>query len=75
MDMAKHRFITEARKRTSSLSANEVGGEGRGEVARETQIPSPCPSPRLGGARETEHIPGIVFIRVHGCPFVVDFFP
>jgi len=45
------RLNTEIRSRVFSLSANEVGGEGRGEVAREAQIPSPCPSPRLGGAR------------------------
>ena len=33
----------------------QVGGEGRGEVAPvlQTQNPSPQPSPRLGGARET----------------------
>ena len=47
----KRKLNTEIRNRVFSLSANEVGGEGRGEVARETQIPSPCPSPRLGGAR------------------------
>ena len=40
---------------SSSLSANRVGGEGRGEVAHVPQFqnPSPQPSPRLGGARET----------------------
>jgi DNA replication and repair protein RecF len=40
---------------SSSLSANKVGGEGRGEVAPDPQIqnPSPQPSARLGGARET----------------------
>ena len=40
---------------SSSLSANKVGGEGRGEVApgSETHNPSPQPSPRSGGARET----------------------
>jgi DNA replication and repair protein RecF len=39
---------------TLSLSANKVGGEGRGEVAPGLQIqnPSPQPSPRLGGERE-----------------------
>ena len=47
----KHRLNTEMRNYVFSLSANEVGEEGRGEVARETQIPSPCPSPRLCGAR------------------------
>jgi hypothetical protein len=47
----KRRLNTEIRNRVFSLSANEVGGEGRGEVARKTQSPSPCPSPRLGGAR------------------------
>ena len=40
-----------------SLSANGVGGEGRGEVARircfQSQIPSPRPSPRIGGAKES----------------------
>jgi N-carbamoyl-L-amino-acid hydrolase len=39
---------------SSSLSSTE-GGEGRGEEAKcflETKIPSPQPSPRLGGARE-----------------------
>ena len=41
---------------SSSLSANRVGGEGRGEVAISPQIqnPSPQPSPRLGGERETK---------------------
>jgi DNA replication and repair protein RecF len=41
---------------SSSLSANRVGGEGRGEVAPGPQIqnPSPQPSPRLGGERETK---------------------
>ena len=52
---------------SSSLSANEVGGAGRpssvavlrrveGGVApdRQTESPSPRPSPRVGGARETE---------------------
>ena len=51
---------------SSSLSANKVGGEGRGEVApsSQTQNPSPPPSPgygatsqpspRLGGERETK---------------------
>ena len=50
---------------SSSLSANRVGGDGRGEVALGPQTknpsppPSPCygvtsqPSPRLDGARET----------------------
>jgi len=40
---------------SSSLSANKVGGEGRGEVepGPQTQNPSPLPSPHLGGARET----------------------
>ena len=40
---------------SSPLSANNVGGEGRGEMApvSQTQNPSPQPSPRLGGARET----------------------
>ena len=39
---------------SSSLSANEVGGEGWGEVAfgPQTKNPSPRPSPRLGGERE-----------------------
>jgi DNA replication and repair protein RecF len=39
---------------SSSLSANGVGGEGRGEVAPgfQTQNPSPRPSPRPGGERE-----------------------
>ena len=43
-----------ASQTTSSLSANRVGGEGRGEVALgpQTQNPSPQPFPRLGGARE-----------------------
>ena len=36
---------------SSPLSANEVGGEGRGEVETGPQIQNP--SPRLGGARET----------------------
>jgi DNA replication and repair protein RecF len=35
---------------SSSLSANRVGGEGRGEVAPGPQIQNP--SPRLGGERE-----------------------
>ena len=41
---------------SSSLSANRVGGEGRGEVALsfQAQNPSPQPSPRFGGARETK---------------------
>jgi hypothetical protein len=47
----KHRLNTVIRNRVFSLSTNEVGGEGRGEVARKTQSPSPCPSPRLGGAK------------------------
>jgi len=34
----KRRLNTKIRNRVFSLSANEVGGEGRGEVARETQI-------------------------------------
>lgn len=35
------------------------GGEGRGEEAKlfPDQIPSPQPSPRLGGARESEELP------------------
>jgi DNA replication and repair protein RecF len=39
---------------SSSLSANRVGGEGRGEVALsfQAQNPSPQPSPRAGGERE-----------------------
>ena len=39
-----------------SLSANKVGGEGRGEVApdRQTKNPSPQPSPRPGGEREVK---------------------
>jgi len=47
----KRRLNLETPKHVFSLSANGVGGEGRGEVVRENQIPSPCPSPRLGGAR------------------------
>ncbi|MGA2242460.1 MAG: DNA replication/repair protein RecF [Verrucomicrobiota bacterium] len=52
---------------SSSLSANRVGGEGRGEVALSSQAQNPSPStlrstatedgqpsPRLGGARETK---------------------
>jgi len=66
----KRRLNTEIRNRVFSLSANEVGGEGRGEVARETQIPSPYPSPRLGGAREKASRIS-KFIRVHPCPSVV----
>jgi N-glycosylase/DNA lyase len=40
-----------------SLSSRK-GGEGRGEAADyfETQIPSPQPSPRLGGAREENRL-------------------
>jgi DNA replication and repair protein RecF len=40
----------------SSLSANIVGGEGRGEVALGSQAenPSPQPSPRSGGERESD---------------------
>jgi hypothetical protein len=71
MDMDEHGLNPEVRNCVFSLSANEVGGEGRGKVVRETQIPPPCPSPRFGGARETEHIPRAVFIRVHPCPSVV----
>jgi DNA replication and repair protein RecF len=46
---------------SSSLSANGVGGEGRGEVALSSQVqnPSPQPSPRSGGEREkilTSHL-------------------
>ena len=43
----------------SSLSSPK-GGEGRGEEARlsPVQIPSPQPSPRLGGEREPEAVPG-----------------
>jgi DNA replication and repair protein RecF len=39
-----------------SLSANKVGGEGRGEVVpdKQTKDPSPLPSPRPGGERETK---------------------
>jgi DNA replication and repair protein RecF len=41
---------------SSSLSANRVGGEGGGEVAPgpQTENPSPQPSPRAGGERETK---------------------
>ena len=41
-----------------SLSAPK-GGEGRGEEVKlfPDQIPSPQPSPRLGGARELEALP------------------
>ncbi|MGO8838713.1 MAG: DNA replication/repair protein RecF [Limisphaerales bacterium] len=40
---------------SSSLSANNVWGEGRGEVVPDPQTknPSPQPSPRFGGERET----------------------
>jgi hypothetical protein len=69
MDADEHGLNTEVRDCVFSLSANEVGGEGRDEVAREAQISSPCPSPRLGGARGTEHIPRAVFIHVHPCSF------
>jgi DNA replication and repair protein RecF len=37
-----------------SPSLSPKGGEGLGEEAVTTQIPSPPPSPRLGGARETK---------------------
>jgi len=41
---------------SSSLSANRVWGEGRGEVAlgSQAQNPSPQPSPRSGGEREPD---------------------
>jgi hypothetical protein len=66
----KRRLNTEIRNRVFSLSANEVGGEDRGEVAREAQIPAPCSSPRLGGARGKA--PCISkFIRAHPCPSAV----
>jgi DNA replication and repair protein RecF len=41
---------------TSSLSANRVGGEGRGEavLGSQTENPSPQPSPRSGGEREPD---------------------
>ena len=42
------------RKREEGRKAERTGVSeslGRGEVVRETQIPSPCPSPRFGGAR------------------------
>ena len=43
--------------RLDSLSFPK-GGEGRGEEAKdiETKIPSPQPSPRLGGAREKNQL-------------------
>jgi hypothetical protein len=74
----KRRLNTEIRNRVFSLSANEVGGVGRpssvavlrrveGEVARETQIPSPGPSPRLGGARGK----AFCISKIHPCPSVV----
>ena len=62
--MDEHGLNHEVRNCVFSLSANEVGGEGRGEVVRETQIPSPCPSPRLGGARGKASCHS-EFIRVH----------
>ncbi len=43
--------------RINSLSSPK-GGEGRGEEANyfEIKIPSPQPSPRLGGAREKNQL-------------------
>jgi hypothetical protein len=43
--------------RADSLSSPK-GGEGRGEEAEdlEIKIPSPQPSPRLGGAREKNRL-------------------
>jgi hypothetical protein len=52
MDTDKNGLNTKTIRRFFPLSANGVGGEGRGEVAHKTQIPSPCPYSRLGGARE-----------------------
>jgi CDP-paratose 2-epimerase len=51
----KHNELPPSAASVSSRSANGVGGEGRGEVAQvfPAQIPSPQPSPRLGGARES----------------------
>ena len=40
MDTDEHGLNTEVRDCVFSLSANGVGGEGRGEVARENQTPS-----------------------------------
>ena len=45
--------IIPARKAVSSLSSPK-GGEGWGEAVIDIQNPSPQPSPRLGGARETK---------------------
>ncbi len=44
---------------TASSLSSPKGGEGRGEEAQlsPNQIPSPQPSPRLGGAREAEPAP------------------
>jgi hypothetical protein len=50
MDTDKNGLNTKTIRRFFPLSANGVGEEGRGEVAHKTQIPSPCPSSRLGGA-------------------------
>jgi len=67
MGTDKHGLNTEMRDCVFSLSANGVGGEGRGEVARKDQNPSPCPSPRLGGARGKRTYSTVVF---YPCPSV-----
>jgi len=46
----------------SSLSSAK-GGEGRGEEASGSNIPSPQPSPRLGGARESAPGPTKYFVQ------------
>jgi hypothetical protein len=53
----QQQFESRTQQGTFSLSSPE-GGEGRGEEADcfQIQIPSPQPSPRLGGEREW--IPG-----------------
>ncbi len=46
----------------SSLSSPK-GGEGRGEEASDSKIPSPQPSPRLGGERESAPGPPKHFVQ------------
>jgi hypothetical protein len=51
MSTDKHGLNTEVRDSVFSLSANGVGEEGWGEVARKAQIPLSYSSPRFGGVR------------------------
>jgi hypothetical protein len=63
MDTDKHGLNTKVRNFVIPLSANEVGEEGRGEVARSIQIPSILPFRKP--AREDARPTGTALLPFH----------